>query len=210
MKRAMMILAALAFAVSPAIANDGGGSGGGGGGGSGGGGSSSSGGGGGGSLGGGSSGGGNSGGGGTADTQCYNGKVYDKRKRICVKPQARLDDESLIDHAYMLARTGEPNRALQFLDRVVDRSAPRYLNIKGFATRKAGDVDQGIVYYKQALLIDNDNALVREYLGEAYVTKGDLDLARAELNEIRRICGNDECEQYQDLANAILGAGGAI
>ena len=153
-----------------------------------------------------------SGGSGTSssDTQCYNGKVYDRRKQMCVKPQASLDDESLVDHAYHLALNGKAHEALTFLARVSDRTDPYFLNIQGFATRKAGDVDRGIIFYKQALAVDADNVLVRNYLGEAYVTKGAFELARAELAEINRICGGTECKEYRDLAAAIGKAGGII
>ena len=44
---------------------------------------------------------------------------------------------------------------------------------------------------------------VREYLGEAYVVKGRLDLAQEQLQQIKSICGNTACEEYQDLAEAI-------
>ena len=152
----------------------------------------------------------NSGGGGTADTMCYNGKVYDKKKKMCVKPQASLDDGSLVDHAYQLALKGKAHEALTFLARVSDRNDPYFLNIQGFATRKVGDVDRGIAFYKQALAIDTNNVLVRNYLGEAYVTKGDFELARAELSAIYRICGGTECKEYRDLANVISNAGGVI
>ena len=146
----------------------------------------------------------------TSQTKCYNGKVYDRRKQMCVKPQASLDDESLVDHAYQLALTGKAHEALTFLARVGDRTDPYFLNIQGFATRKAGDVDRGIAIYKQALAVDANNVLVRNYLGEAYVTKGDFELARAELSEINRICGSTECKEYRDLADAISKAGGVI
>jgi hypothetical protein len=43
---------------------------------------------------------------------------------------------------------------------------------------------------------------VREYLGEAYVIKGRLDLAQEQLQHIKSICGST-CEEYQDLAEAI-------
>jgi len=29
---------------------------------------------------------------GTADTQCFNGKVYDKKKKMCVRPQPQPDN----------------------------------------------------------------------------------------------------------------------
>jgi hypothetical protein len=44
---------------------------------------------------------------------------------------------------------------------------------------------------------------VREYLGEAYVIKGELPLAQEQLATIRSICGT-ECEEYKDLNEAIL------
>ena len=45
-------------------------------------------------------------------------------------------------------------------------------------------------------------AQVREYLGEAYVTKGDMGSAKAQLRVIKGICGTG-CEQYKHLADAI-------
>ena len=43
---------------------------------------------------------------------------------------------------------------------------------------------------------------MREYLGEAYVIKGDIARAEEQLQAIERICGTG-CEEYQDLAKAI-------
>ncbi|HEX2151753.1 MAG TPA: hypothetical protein VHG31_07140 [Stellaceae bacterium] len=43
---------------------------------------------------------------------------------------------------------------------------------------------------------------MREYLGEAYVTKGDIERAREQLRAIEAICGTG-CEEYEDLAKAI-------
>ena len=45
-------------------------------------------------------------------------------------------------------------------------------------------------------------AQVREYLGEAYVIQGKLDLATSQLATIKTICGTG-CEEYEDLAQAI-------
>jgi cytochrome c-type biogenesis protein CcmH/NrfG len=46
---------------------------------------------------------------------------------------------------------------------------------------------------------------VREYLGEAYVTKGNYELAREQLSTIEKLCGKD-CEYYEDLAEALTEA----
>ena len=40
-------------------------------------------------------------------------------------------------------------------------------------------------HYEAALAADPDNVLARSYLGMAYVAKGEFDLARAELLQIR-------------------------
>jgi hypothetical protein len=45
---------------------------------------------------------------------------------------------------------------------------------------------------------------VREYLGEAYVIQGKMTEAKEQLRIIEKICGT-ECEEYEDLANAIKG-----
>jgi len=43
---------------------------------------------------------------------------------------------------------------------------------------------------------------VREYLGEAYLVKGDTKSAEAQLQAIKQICGT-VCDEYQHLAVAI-------
>jgi tetratricopeptide (TPR) repeat protein len=78
------------------------------------------------------------------------------------------------------------------------------LTMIGYAKRKSGSFDEGMAYYQRALAIDPKNANTREYLGEAYVEKGRMDLAKAELAKVEALCGT-ECEQYQDLAKAIAG-----
>ena len=54
------------------------------------------------------------------------------------------------------------------------------------------------------LAINPNNANTREYLGEAWLTKGRTDLAEAELVKIAAITGTAS-EQYEDLARAIAG-----
>jgi len=64
-------------------------------------------------------------------------------------------------------------------------------------------VDEGIGFYLKSVALKPDYAQVREYLGEAYVLKGQMDLAKAELDKIKGICGNTTCEEYEDLEAAI-------
>ena len=89
------------------------------------------------------------------------------------------------------------------LDTVKDQNNAEVLNYRGYATRKLGRTDEGISYYLQSVKLDPQYAKVREYLGEAYVIKGQLDMAKDQLATIKTICGTD-CEEYQDLNAAII------
>jgi Flp pilus assembly protein TadD len=84
-------------------------------------------------------------------------------------------------------------------------NTPRALNYRGFATRKLGRTEEGIGYYLQSVALDPNYTQVREYLGEAYVVEGKIELAKVQLATLGRLCGTD-CEDYEDLANAIQSA----
>ena len=84
---------------------------------------------------------------------------------------------------------------------------PRVLNWLGFSHRKLGETDKAIELYTKALTIAPEFTPAREYLGEAYIQAKDLDKAKAELAEIEKLCGNQDCEEYKDLAEALKAAG---
>ncbi|PCK88944.1 hypothetical protein CPT32_00555 [Rhizobium sophoriradicis] len=135
---------------------------------------------------------------------CKKGEIYDQKTKKCVKQQsANVSDENRTDYAYSLAKAGRYEEALAMLDTVKDQNSAEVLNYRGYATRKLGRTDEGISYYLQSVKIDPQYAKVREYLGEAYVIKGRLDLAREQLTTIKAICGT-ACEEYQDLNAVIL------
>jgi tetratricopeptide (TPR) repeat protein len=143
-----------------------------------------------------------------ATPKCKAGQVYDGRTKMCVKAKAGvIDDKSLADYAYALAKDGRYEEALATLDLMQDGETAEALNYRGYATRKLGRLEEGIAFYRRAVALDPDYTLVREYLGEAYVTQGKLDLAKNELAEIEKRCGTT-CEPYEDLAEAIKAAEG--
>jgi pentatricopeptide repeat protein len=149
--------------------------------------------------------GGGGGGGSDSSTTCPQGQVYDARTMQCVRQQSGiLPDKALADYAYVLAKAERYDEALQVLDLMHDRNTAQALNYRGYATRKLGRVDEGIGYYLKSVALDPRYAEVREYLGEAYVIKGDVARAKAQLRAIKKICGT-QCEQYKDLAKAISG-----
>ncbi|MGE8186175.1 tetratricopeptide repeat protein [Pseudomonas sp. NPDC086278] len=138
-----------------------------------------------------------------AKPNCPKGQVFDTKSQKCVMQTSSLvPDADRTDYAYRLAKDGRYEEALALLDTLKNPNTAKALNYRGYATRKLGRTDEGIGYYLQSVKLDPQYAQVREYLGEAYVIKGRLDLAQEQLQEIKSICGNT-CEEYQDLAEAI-------
>jgi tetratricopeptide (TPR) repeat protein len=91
---------------------------------------------------------------------------------------------------------------LPLLFRIKDRNNPQVLNLIGYSTRKLGNVDKGIDYYRQALSIDPGYTKARQYLGEAYLLKDDVAKAKEQLMEIADRCGGP-CADYELLVKAI-------
>ena len=148
-------------------------------------------------------GGGGGGDSGTGSQTCPGGYVYDSRTQQCVQARAGvLPDKALADYAYTLAKAERYAEALQVLDLMQQPNTAEALNYRGYATRKLGKLDEGIGYYLKSVKLDPRYAQVREYLGEAYVQKGDLARARKQLRVIKSLCGT-ECEEYEDLAKAL-------
>ncbi|HCS42809.1 MAG TPA: hypothetical protein DIW52_08285 [Pseudomonas sp.] len=138
-----------------------------------------------------------------AKPNCPKGQVWDSKQQKCLMQNSSLvPDADRTDYAYRLARDGRYEEALALLDTLEQPNTAKALNYRGYATRKLGRTDEGIGYYLQSVKLDPQYAQVREYLGEAYVIKGRLDLAQEQLQQIKSICGSS-CEEYRDLAEAI-------
>jgi tetratricopeptide (TPR) repeat protein len=136
-------------------------------------------------------------------TTCSKGEVWDSRSQKCVKAENEvLPDKALTDYAYTLVKAGRYGEALAVLDLLKNPNTPVALNYRGYATRKLGRIDEGISYYLKSVALDPHYAQVREYLGEAYVLKGDMTSAKVQLQAIKQICGTI-CEAYEHLAVAM-------
>jgi tetratricopeptide (TPR) repeat protein len=136
-------------------------------------------------------------------TTCGKGQVWDSRSGKCVKAEnGVLPDKALTDYADALIEQHRYQEALNVLDLLKDPNTAVALNYRGYATRKLGRIDEGIGYYLKSVAKDPKYAQVREYLGEAYLLKGDAAAAKAQLRAIKGICGT-VCEAYEHLAVAI-------
>lgn len=113
----------------------------------------------------------------------------------------KMADEELFYAGYWLAKNGQYERALGYLN-LARKKDERVLTYIGFATRKLGNVDDALPLYREALAVNPDYVVARAYLGEAFLTRGERDKARGELNEIAQRCGVT-CPAYVDLQGHI-------
>jgi tetratricopeptide (TPR) repeat protein len=137
---------------------------------------------------------------------CKEGFVWDEDKNECVQRHSEvLPDENLASYAYALAKEGRYQEALDTLADMKNPNTAEALNYKGYATRKLGRIEEGVGYYLQSVKLDANYTLVREYLGEAYIQLGRIDLAKDRLGEIEKRCGT-ACSPYMQLNDAINSA----
>ncbi len=129
-------------------------------------------------------------------------KAANKDKPACKPSRGAATDDEIYNAAYWMARQGQYAQSLTVLAMAANPNDPKILNATGFATRKLGNVDAALPYYARALAINPNFVLAREYLGEAYLSKGDVASARGQLTEIEQRCGTS-CTAYVHLAGHI-------
>lgn len=138
---------------------------------------------------------------------CPPGQVFDSGAAQCLTDVRRLTDADRIANAKRLIDLERFAEARLLLDAVSQKNSARYFNYRGFVTRKLGDPEGALAYYRRALILDPYYAEAREYLGEAYLMLGRIAEAEAELVQIGRICGV-QCEPYRELSEALAEARG--
>ncbi len=138
-------------------------------------------------------------------TECTDGQIYDDNAKACVDAdQQSFNDDQRYDAVRELAYAGEYNRAQQVIASADAPEGPRFLNYKGFISRKMGNHDDAIVFYTAALEQDPDYHLARSYMGQGLASVGDIDGAKEQLKEIMAR-GGRETWAYVALKNAISG-----
>lgn len=129
-------------------------------------------------------------------------KPANKNKSACKNKHHELSDDDLFYAGYWLARKGDYQLALHYLNQARDLADPRFQTYIGFATRKLGDWDQAMIHYARALATNPDYTIARAYLGEALLQKGERAQAVEQLGEIAARCGTT-CDEYKELSEAL-------
>lgn len=78
-------------------------------------------------------------------------------------------------------------------------------NLLGYSYRMDGKLDLSWDSYERALTLDPDHLGALEYLGELYITQGNMDQANAQLHKLMVLCPSG-CEAFDTLKKSIDGA----
>ena len=113
-------------------------------------------------------------------------------------PTSRFKD---INKLIKLEKFAEAHKMLKSLKKVNTDEADR-LNLLGFTARKSGDLDAAGDYYQQALALNPRHTGALEYQGELFIQLGKIDLAKANLAKIDKICWLP-CNAERELKKAI-------
>ena len=78
-------------------------------------------------------------------------------------------------------------------------------NLLAYTYRKQSrpDLAKAFEHYKIALKLNPQHKGAHEYIGEAYLMDKKPAQAEQHLADLEKICGNQQCEEYQDLAGAL-------
>ncbi len=106
-----------------------------------------------------------------------------------------------INKLIKLEKFAEAHKMLKKMKKVVTDEADR-LNLLGYTARKSGDFNTAGDYYQQALALNPRHTGALEYQGELFLQLGKIDLAKANLAKIDKICWLP-CNAERELKKAI-------
>lgn len=103
-----------------------------------------------------------------------------------------------------LVEDGKYAEAIPLLEKAVaaDGGNADALNYLGYSNRQLGNHDAALSHYQAALAIEPSHRGANEYLGELYLTLGDLAKAEERLDVLDEACFFG-CDEYTELKNAI-------
>ena len=75
-------------------------------------------------------------------------------------------------------------------------------NYLGYSNRHEGNWETAMQHYRTALKLNPEHRGATEYIGQAYLLRGNMQLAQGQLAHLERLCGRG-CDEYASLAKAI-------
>ena len=106
-----------------------------------------------------------------------------------------------------LLDVAEYDKAIMDLKMVLDTDLQNAdgWNMLGFAYRKSDQLDLAWDAYERALTIDPDHLGANEYIGELYLTQGNVEQANVQLQKLMVLCPTG-CEAVDTLEKSIAAA----
>ncbi|HMS96898.1 MAG TPA: tetratricopeptide repeat protein [Tabrizicola sp.] len=118
--------------------------------------------------------------------ECEAGMVWDEKTETCVEAEEQsLNDDQRYRAVRELAYAGRYTDAMKILATMTEGETARVMTYRGFLLRKTGQVEEGIAAYEEAIRLDPANLLARSYYGQLLVEMDEIQLAQAQLDEIR-------------------------
>jgi len=128
-------------------------------------------------------------------------RVTPRRRPMTLGPYSPTSRFKDINKLIKLEKFAEAHKLLKNLKKVNTDEADR-LNLLGFTARKSGDLTTAGDYYQQALALNPKHTGALEYQGELFIQLGKIELAKANLAKIDKICWLP-CSAERDLKKAI-------
>ena len=97
-------------------------------------------------------------------------------------------------------------KAIDNLESVLraDRFSADANNLMGFALRNSGKWEQSFRYYNEALRLDPKHIGAHEYIGQAYLQRGNMMKAEEHLAKLTAVCSG--CDETKSLMAAVADA----
>jgi tetratricopeptide (TPR) repeat protein len=108
-----------------------------------------------------------------------------------------------------LAAAGQLNEAIGYFEAALvadPRNANAYIGLGRIAVTQALP-GKAIGYFREALALQPENRAALAGQGAAYVARGAVDRARANLARLQTLCGSDACAEARELTVAINASG---
>ena len=138
------------------------------------------------------------------------GKKKKKKNNMIEQQEQQLAQEKFLrDYraARQLILAGNYQTGIAALHALGHDEHPDVANYIGYSFRRMGNYDQSKVWYEKALASDPNHVRTWSYYGMWQMEQGNRLKAEDDLQKVKLLCGNTDCQEYIQLKAVIDGTG---